>query len=124
MVVFCRYIVYFSLAYIVKKSYICTKKSGNGSRLGQILEIMLFSKAIQIKLWVNKFNQQRALMDYGRIGFEAHMFSDGKWSVSLRDTDAGIFFSDEMERLITLYAGGGFSMRVFSISGSPVIDLQ
>lgn len=85
---------------------------------------MLFSKAIQIKSWVNKFNQERASLGYGLIEFHAAMFRDGKWSVSLSAKDDGLFFSHEMERIFTLYAGGGFSMRVFALSSSPVIDLQ
>lgn len=85
---------------------------------------MEFSKAIQIKLWVNKFNENRETFGYGRIKFEAGMFCIGKWSVSLRAEGSEFFFSDEMARLMTLYAGGGFSLRVFAFDGCPIIDMQ
>lgn len=85
---------------------------------------MEFSKAIQIKLWVNKFNEYREACGYGRIKFEAAMFRIGKWSVSLRAEGSELFFSDEMARLMTLWAGGGFSLRVFAFDGCPIIDMQ
>lgn len=89
-----------------------------------MLKSMKFSKAIQIKQWVNKFNQQRASLGYGRIEFNAEMFCDGKWSVSLSVETSGQFFSSEMERLFTLYAGGGFTIRVFTAYNVLVIDCQ
>lgn len=85
---------------------------------------MEFSKAIQIKKWVNVFNEQREVCGYGRIKFEAEMFRIGKWSVSLRAEGSELFFSDEMARLFILYNEGGFSLRVFAINGCPIIDMQ
>lgn len=85
---------------------------------------MLFSKAIQIKLLVNKFNQFRKRTDYSFIEFKAHMYRDGKWAVTLTAMGNGMFYSIEMEELITLFAGGRFSIRVASINGLPYIDIQ
>lgn len=85
---------------------------------------MLFSKAIQIKLLVNKFNQFRKKTDYSYIEFKAEMYRDGKWAVTLTAMGNGIFYSIEMDELITLFAGGRFSIRVASINGLPYIDIQ
>lgn len=85
---------------------------------------MLFSKAIQIKLLVNKFNQFRKKTDFSFIDFKAEMFRDGKWAVTLTAMGNGIFYSFEMDELITLFAGGRFSIRVASINGLPYIDIQ
>lgn len=85
---------------------------------------MLFSKAIQIKLLVNKFNQFRKRTDYSYIEFKALMYRDGKWAVTLTAMGNGMFYSIEMADLITLFAGGRFSIRVASINGLPYIDIQ
>lgn len=85
---------------------------------------MLFSKAIQIKLLVNKFNQFRKPTDYGFIEFKAEMFRDGKWAVTLTAMGNGMFYSTEMADILALYAQGGFSMRVATINGLPYIDMQ
>lgn len=85
---------------------------------------MLFSKAIQIKLLVNKFNQFRKKTDYSYIEFKAEMFRDGKWAVTLTAMGNGIFYSFEMDELITLFAGGRFSIRVATINDLPYIDIQ
>ena len=85
---------------------------------------MLFSKAIQIKLLVNKFNQFRKKTDYSYIEFKAEMFRDGKWAVTLTAMGNGMFYSFEMDKLIALFAGGRFSIRVASINGLPYIDIQ
>lgn len=85
---------------------------------------MLFSKAIQIKLWVNKFNQFRKKTDSSYIKFKAEMYRDGKWAVTLTAMGNGMFYSIEMDQLLTLFAGGGFSIRVASINGLPYIDIQ
>lgn len=85
---------------------------------------MLFSKAIQIKLMVNKFNQFRKRTDFSYIEFKAEMFRDGKWAVTLTAMGNGMFYSLEMEQLLALYAGGGFSIRVSAINGLPYLDMQ
>lgn len=85
---------------------------------------MVFSKAIQIKLWVNKFNQERKRCGFAVIEFYCDMFTLGKWSIDLSLDGNGVFFSSEMVRFITLYAGGGFTMWIGSNGNSPVIHLQ
>lgn len=85
---------------------------------------MKFSKAIQIKQWVNRWNEDRAKSNHGSIVFNCSMYSIGNWSVDITAQGSELFFSDEMEQLITLYAGGGFSMRVFAIDNVPSIDMQ
>lgn len=85
---------------------------------------MLFSKAIQIKLLVNKFNQFRKKTDYSYIEFKAEMFRDGKWAVTLTAMGNGLFYSMEMDELIALFAGGGFNIRVSAYKGLPYIDIQ
>ena len=85
---------------------------------------MTFSKAIQIKHLVNRWNKDRSTGDYGYIAFSCDMFSIGHWSVQIRAIGCTLFFSDEMAQLITLYAGGGFHMRVSAHNGRPYIDMQ
>lgn len=85
---------------------------------------MTFSKAIQIKGLVNRWNQERKSADYGYIKFECEMFSIGKWSVDLSAVGAELFFSDETEQLLTLHAGGGFHMRISAFHNVPVICIQ
>lgn len=85
---------------------------------------MLFSKAIQIKLLVNKFNQFRKTTDYSFIEFKAEMFRDGKWAVTLTAMGNGMFYSFEMDELIKLFAGGGFNIRVAAYKELPYIDIQ
>lgn len=85
---------------------------------------MKFSKAIQIKQWVNRFNQDRSEFNSGSIKFECSMFSDGEWRVDLKPIGVRMFFSCEMDRLITLYAGGGFTMIIGSVTNAPYIDMQ
>lgn len=87
-------------------------------------EVMKFSKAIQIKQWVNRWNEDRAKFNHGSIVFNCSMYSIGNWSVDITAQGSELFFSDEMEQLITLYAGGGFSMRVMAIDNVPTIDMQ
>lgn len=85
---------------------------------------MRFSKAVQIKKLVTDWNKDRSNFDYGYIKFECSMFSLGNWSVLLKPVDTRIFFSCELEQLITLYAGGGFMMIIGSLSDAPYIDMQ
>ena len=85
---------------------------------------MLFSKAIQIKLLVNKFNQLRKRTDFSHIEFKAEMYRDGKWAVTLTAMGNGMFYSIEMDELIAMFAGGRFSIRVACINGLPYIDIQ
>ena len=85
---------------------------------------MVFSKAIQIKHLVNEWNKVRGSFDFGRIKFECYMFADGHWSVLLRPVDSRIFFSSELNQLVTLYADGGFIMHIGSLSDAPYIDMQ
>lgn len=85
---------------------------------------MLFSKAIQIKLWVNKFNQERVEGGRKPINFECGMFSIGQWYVTLSAPDGGIFYSMETERICTLVAGGGLTFWVGCNSFAPVLYFQ
>lgn len=85
---------------------------------------MLFSKAIQIKLLVNQFNQFRKRTDFSYIEFKAEMFRDGKWAVILTAMGNGMFYSFEMNELIKLFAGGDFNVRVSTYKESPYIDIQ
>lgn len=85
---------------------------------------MVFSKAIQIKNLVNRWNKDRVECDFGYIFFDCSMFSIGNWAVTIKAVGAGLFFSCEMNQLITLYAGGGFTMRVSAHNGHPYIELQ
>lgn len=52
------------------------------------------------------------------------MFSLGRWSVLLQPVGSRLFFSFELEQLVTLYAGGGFMMVIGSLSDAPYIDMQ
>lgn len=85
---------------------------------------MLFSKAIQIKLLVNRFNQHRQASGFSVIRFECEMFSIGHWAIDLELSGQGVFFSSEMERLITLYAGGGFHLFIGANNNLPVLHFQ
>lgn len=85
---------------------------------------MVFSKAIQIKNLVNRWNKDRSVGDYGYVTFHCSMYSIGKWSVIIKAMGQGVFFSSEMNQLITLYAGGGFSIRVSTFIHNPYIDMQ
>lgn len=85
---------------------------------------MKFSKAIQIKQLVTSWNKDRSYSDFGYIKFECSMFSLGNWSVLLKPIDTSLFFSIELEQLITLYAGGGFMMVIGAFSDGPYIDMQ
>ena len=85
---------------------------------------MKFSKSIQIKQWVNRWNENRAKFNHGNIVFDCSMYSIGNWSVDITAQGSELFFPDEMEQLITLYAGGGFLMSVFAIGNVPTIDMQ
>jgi hypothetical protein len=85
---------------------------------------MVFSKAIQIKMWVNRFNADRKF--YGRqpIVFQCAMFSIGQWAVTLSAPDGGIFYSMESERLCTLVAGGDITFWVGCNTFAPVLYFQ
>lgn len=85
---------------------------------------MVFSKAIEIKSWVNRFNDSRKEYGTQAIKFECGMFSLGSWYVTLYAPDGGIFYSMEMERICTLVAGGGFSFWVGTNTFAPVLYLQ
>ena len=85
---------------------------------------MKFSKAIQIKSLVNRWNENRWNIGFGYVKFEASMFMDGEWSVGLKLVDSHVFTSLEMEQLITLYAGGGFQMFITAINNDPFIDME
>lgn len=85
---------------------------------------MLFSKAIQIKHLVNRWNKDRWDCGFGYIEFKCSMFSDGQWNVLLKPVDSKLFFSIELEQLITLYAGGGMIMCIGAFTDIPYIDLQ
>lgn len=85
---------------------------------------MEFSKAIQIKQLVTRWNKDRSYRDFGYIKFECSMFSLGHWSVLLKPVDTKLFFSLELEQLLTLYAGGGFMMVIGSFTDAPYIDMQ
>ena len=85
---------------------------------------MLFSKAIQIKLWVNKFNADRKNFGRQPIVFQCGMYSLGQWSVTLSAPDGGIFYSMESERLCTLVAGGDITFWVGCNTYAPVMYFQ
>lgn len=73
---------------------------------------------------VNKFNQFRKRTDYSYIQFKAEMYGDGKWAVTLTAMGNGLFYSLEMEELISLFAGSGLSVRVAAYKDLPYIDIQ
>lgn len=85
---------------------------------------MVFSKAIQIKLLVNKFNADRKLFGHEPITFYCGMFSLGSWYVNLSAPDGGIFYSQETERLCTLVAGGDLMFWIGNNSFAPVLYFQ
>lgn len=85
---------------------------------------MRFSKAIQIKHLVTNWNKDRSYCGFGYIEFKCSMFSDGEWNVLLKPVDSRLFFSIELEQLVTLYAGGGMMMCIGALTEVPYIDLQ
>lgn len=85
---------------------------------------MTFSKAIQIKHLVNRWNKTRKECDFGIITFTCLMFSIGNWSVDIQVVGTNLFFSEEMDELITLYAGGGFRFTIHSHNNRPFISMQ
>lgn len=85
---------------------------------------MLFSKAIQIKHLVNRWNKERSNLGHGCIEFECTMFSLGEWSVTLKPVGAQLFFTHEMDNLVQLYAWRGFRMMIGATSSGPYIDMQ
>lgn len=85
---------------------------------------MLFSRAIQIKQLVNRWNQDRWQFGYGYVEFKCSMFLDGHWSVLLKPVNSTLFFSLELQELLKLYADGGFSMVIGAIDSAPYIDLK
>ena len=85
---------------------------------------MVFSKALQIKSWVNRFNDARKEYGTQTIKFECGMFSIGQWSVTLYAPDGGVFYSMEMERICTLVAGGNLTFYVGSNTFAPVLYFQ
>lgn len=85
---------------------------------------MVFSKAIQIKLWVNKFNSDRKYIGREPIVFYCGMFSMGDWYVNLSAPDGGIFYSQETEHLCTLVAGGGLTFWIGNNTFAPVLYFQ
>lgn len=85
---------------------------------------MLFSKAIQIKLLVNKFNQERKQCGFPAIVFDCDSYAIGKWSLRLSLEREGCFFSSEISQLSALLMLGGFIMYVGSNKVSPVLHFQ
>lgn len=85
---------------------------------------MVFSKAIQIKSWVNKFNADRKESGRQPIDFDCGMFSMGQWYVTLSAPDGSIFYSMETERLCTLVAGGGLTFWIGHNTFAPVLYFQ
>ena len=85
---------------------------------------MVFSKAIQIKHLVNRWNENRYEFGSGYIVFNCSMFYDGQWSVLLRPEHSTLFFSFELNQLLTLYTAGGIMMTIGSINNLPYIDMQ
>ena len=85
---------------------------------------MTFSKAIQIKEMVNRWNHDRWNLGYGYVKFECSMYRIGSWSVDLKSINPSLFFSLEMDELVTLYAGGGFHMVINAYGNKPRIMMQ
>lgn len=85
---------------------------------------MKFSKAIQIKQLVNRWNEERRSLGYGEVHFNCSMYSLGRWSVTLEPKGVRVFFSYELDELVTLYAGGGFRMYIGAVGIAPYIDMQ
>lgn len=90
----------------------------------KFLKFMLFSRAIQIKMWVNRFNADRVSCGRKPIGFECGMFSIGQWSVTLSAPEGGIFYSMESERLCTLVEGGRLTFWIGCNTFAPVLYFQ
>lgn len=85
---------------------------------------MLFSKAIQIKVLVNRFNHERQACGFPVIKFDCGMFSIGHWSVSLSLSDKGCFFSCEMAQFAALLNRGGIIFFVGCDEVSPMLHFQ
>lgn len=85
---------------------------------------MLFSKAIQIKSLVNRFNQERVRDGFATIQFDCGMYSIGRWSVFLSLSYRGCFFSNEMAQFAALLNRGGIIFFVGSNEVSPVLHFQ
>lgn len=85
---------------------------------------MLFSKAIQIKSMVNRFNQERFRYGFAIIQFDCGMYSIGRWSVCLSLSRKGCFFSHEMAQFAALLNRGGLCFFVGSNEVSPVMHFQ
>lgn len=85
---------------------------------------MLFSKAIQIKLLVNKFNQLRKRTDFSYIEFKAEMYRDGKWAVTLTAMGNGLFYSFELDELLSFLVSSDFNIRIAAYKDTPYIDIQ
>ena len=85
---------------------------------------MLFSKAIQIKSMVNRFNQVRVNDGFAIIQFDCDMYSIGRWSVRLSLSRKGCFFSDGMAQFAALLNRGGLIFFVGSNEVSPVLHFQ
>lgn len=85
---------------------------------------MEFSKAIQFKSWVNRFNDARKEYGTQTIKFDCGMFSVGQWYVTLAAPDGGLFYSMEMERFCTLISGGDITFFVGSNTFAPVLYFQ
>lgn len=75
-------------------------------------------------MWVNRWNQHRVRCGFPAIVFECEMFSLGHWSIDLKLSNQGVFFSSEMAQISTLLAGGGFMFYVGSNNVSPVMHFQ
>lgn len=73
---------------------------------------------------VNKFNQLRKRTDCSFIEFKAEMYRDGRWAVTLTAMGNGLFYSFEMNELITLFAGSNLNIRVAAYKDLPYIDIQ
>lgn len=85
---------------------------------------MLFSKAIQIKSLVNRFNQERVSDGFPVIQFKCGMYAVGRWSVDLSLSRKGCFFSSEMAQFSALLNRGGLIFFVGCNEVSPVLYFQ
>lgn len=85
---------------------------------------MVFSKAIQIKSLVNRFNQERVRDGFAIIKIDCDMYFIGRWSVRLSLSDKGCFFSQEMAQFAALLNRGGLIFFVGSNEVSPVLHFQ
>lgn len=85
---------------------------------------MLFSKAIQFKLWVNRVNTKRSIYGHKPIKFECGMFSIGNWYVNMSAPDGSIFYSHEIESMYTLISGNDITFWIGSNTFAPVLYFQ